>query len=176
MPPGRLTSLGRCSRHVPPGGSPWKDPGHAGETMSLGWPGNAYRVPPEELEEVSGVREVWTSLLRLLPRRPGPGSKKLSKKQFSESGSIHSNRTDCLRLGFKFFPETFTLREHYDWLRDNLSSSSLKLRSNRCVSDSKMDGIGRRVTASSESVRSCLKESSHWLFLEDCWMNSSLCC
>ncbi|KAI3368383.1 hypothetical protein L3Q82_008085 [Scortum barcoo] len=25
------------------------------------------RVPPEELEEVSGVREVWASLLRLLP-------------------------------------------------------------------------------------------------------------
>ncbi|KAI3357344.1 hypothetical protein L3Q82_015493, partial [Scortum barcoo] len=31
-------------------------------------------VPPEELEEVSGVREVWASLLRLLPPRPGPGS------------------------------------------------------------------------------------------------------
>ncbi|KAI3372703.1 hypothetical protein L3Q82_023166 [Scortum barcoo] len=27
-------------------------------------------VPPEELEEVSGVREVWASLLRLLPPRP----------------------------------------------------------------------------------------------------------
>ncbi|KAI3362919.1 hypothetical protein L3Q82_011594, partial [Scortum barcoo] len=27
---------------------------HAGETMSLGWPGNASEVPPEELEEVSG--------------------------------------------------------------------------------------------------------------------------
>ncbi|KAI3356858.1 hypothetical protein L3Q82_003341 [Scortum barcoo] len=30
-----------------------EDPGHAGETMSLSWPGNA-RGPPEELEEVSG--------------------------------------------------------------------------------------------------------------------------
>ncbi|KAI3377612.1 hypothetical protein L3Q82_008771 [Scortum barcoo] len=31
-------------------------------------------VPPEELEEVSGVREVWASLLRLLPPRdPVPG-------------------------------------------------------------------------------------------------------
>ncbi|KAI3361009.1 hypothetical protein L3Q82_012904, partial [Scortum barcoo] len=33
-------------------------------------PGNAWErlgVPPEELEEVSGVREVWASLLRLLP-------------------------------------------------------------------------------------------------------------
>ncbi|XP_061592834.1 uncharacterized protein LOC133457505 [Cololabis saira] len=27
-------------------------------------------LPPEELEEVSGVREVWASLLRLLPPRP----------------------------------------------------------------------------------------------------------
>ncbi|KAK3510372.1 hypothetical protein QTP70_005671 [Hemibagrus guttatus] len=30
-------------------------------------------VPPEELEEVSGEREVWASLLRLLPPRPGSG-------------------------------------------------------------------------------------------------------
>ncbi|KAI3355289.1 hypothetical protein L3Q82_018144 [Scortum barcoo] len=50
-----------------------EDPGHAGETMSLGWPGNASESPLEELEEVSGVREVWASLLRLLPPRPGPG-------------------------------------------------------------------------------------------------------
>ncbi|KAI3366647.1 hypothetical protein L3Q82_009326 [Scortum barcoo] len=36
--------------------------------MSLGWPGNASGSPAtEELEEVSGVREVWASLLRLLP-------------------------------------------------------------------------------------------------------------
>ncbi|KAI3356639.1 hypothetical protein L3Q82_017837 [Scortum barcoo] len=33
-------------------------------------------VPPEELEEVSGVREVWASLLRLLPPRPGPAPDK----------------------------------------------------------------------------------------------------
>ncbi|KAI3376690.1 hypothetical protein L3Q82_017115 [Scortum barcoo] len=45
--------------------------------MSLGWPGNAFGIPPEELEEVSGVREVWASLLRLLPPRPGPGSKRM---------------------------------------------------------------------------------------------------
>ncbi|KAI3372157.1 hypothetical protein L3Q82_007013 [Scortum barcoo] len=36
-------------------------------------------VPPEELEEVSGVREVWASLLRLLPPRPGPGPKRMKK-------------------------------------------------------------------------------------------------
>ncbi|MEQ2296823.1 hypothetical protein AMECASPLE_028351 [Ameca splendens] len=33
--------LGRCSRHVPPGGGPGDGPGHAGGTVSLGWPGNA---------------------------------------------------------------------------------------------------------------------------------------
>ncbi len=60
--------LGRCSWHVPPGGDPGEDPGHAGVTMSLGWPGNAL-----ELEEVSRVREVWVCLLRQMPPRPGPG-------------------------------------------------------------------------------------------------------
>ncbi|TWW71199.1 hypothetical protein D4764_17G0006820 [Takifugu flavidus] len=31
------------------------------------------RLPPDELEEVAGEREVWASLLRLLPPRPDPG-------------------------------------------------------------------------------------------------------
>ena len=30
-------------------------------------------VPPDKLEEVSGEREVWTSLLGLLPPLPGSG-------------------------------------------------------------------------------------------------------
>ncbi|KAI3360205.1 hypothetical protein L3Q82_014514 [Scortum barcoo] len=73
-----LRDKGRCSRE----GSDMshreealgEDPGHAGETMSLGWLAwECLGVPPEELEEVSGVREVWASLLRLLPPRPGPG-------------------------------------------------------------------------------------------------------
>ena len=34
-------SLVRCSGQVPLVGDPGEDPGHAGETMSLGWPGNA---------------------------------------------------------------------------------------------------------------------------------------
>ena len=29
-------------------------------------------VPPEELEEVAGDRDVWVSLLKLLPPRPDP--------------------------------------------------------------------------------------------------------
>ncbi|TWW71628.1 hypothetical protein D4764_16G0001250 [Takifugu flavidus] len=30
-------------------------------------------IPPDELEEVAGEREVWASLLRLLPPQPDPG-------------------------------------------------------------------------------------------------------
>jgi len=42
-----------------------EDPGHVGETTCLGWPGNA-------LEEVAGDRDIWVSLLKLLPPRPDP--------------------------------------------------------------------------------------------------------
>ena len=41
--------------------------------MSPGWPGNTVGSFPEELDEVSGEREVRISLLRQLPPRPGPG-------------------------------------------------------------------------------------------------------
>ncbi|KAK3557981.1 hypothetical protein QTP86_005631 [Hemibagrus guttatus] len=37
----RDVSLERCSGHAPSGRGPGEDPGHAGETMSFGWPGNA---------------------------------------------------------------------------------------------------------------------------------------
>ena len=33
-------------------------------------------VPPEELEEVAGDRDVWVSLLKLLPPRPDPPEKR----------------------------------------------------------------------------------------------------
>ena len=42
------------------------DPGHAGGTVSLGWPGIASGSPQKELDKVAGEREVWVSLLRLL--------------------------------------------------------------------------------------------------------------
>ena len=38
------------------------------------------RILPDELEEVSGVREVWASLLRQLPRRPGDPAPDKQKK------------------------------------------------------------------------------------------------
>lgn len=59
------TALGRCSQHVPPAGVPEADPGHAIETMSLSWPGSN--------SEYSQEREVWESLIGLLPpSRPSP--------------------------------------------------------------------------------------------------------
>ncbi|KAK3540973.1 hypothetical protein QTP86_007687 [Hemibagrus guttatus] len=71
MPPGRLP--GEVFRACPTGKRPrgrprtrWSD-----YVSRLAW--ERLGVPPEELEEVSGEREVWASLLRLLHPRPGPG-------------------------------------------------------------------------------------------------------
>ncbi|KAI3362708.1 hypothetical protein L3Q82_001775 [Scortum barcoo] len=49
-------SLGReCSRHVSHREeAPWEDPGHAGETMSLGWPGNASGSPRKSWRKCLG--------------------------------------------------------------------------------------------------------------------------
>ncbi|KAI3359086.1 hypothetical protein L3Q82_002581 [Scortum barcoo] len=71
MPPGRLPRevFQACPTRRRPGEdrTRWRD-----YVSQLAW--ERLGVPPEELEEVSGVREVWASLLRLLPPRPGPGS------------------------------------------------------------------------------------------------------
>lgn len=61
MPPGHLLA------EVLLGGGPRVDPGHAGKIISFGWPRHAPCVPPDELEEVASVRELWLSLLRLPP-------------------------------------------------------------------------------------------------------------
>ncbi|KAK3519713.1 hypothetical protein QTP70_002681 [Hemibagrus guttatus] len=65
MPPGRLP--GEVFRACPTGKRPrgrprtrWRDC-----VSQLTW--ERLGIPPEELEEVSGKREVWASLLRLLP-------------------------------------------------------------------------------------------------------------
>lgn len=43
-------------------GGPGEDPGHTGETVPrLAW--ECPEVPPDELKEVSGEKEVWASLL-----------------------------------------------------------------------------------------------------------------
>ncbi len=71
MPPGCLTGKVFWARPTGrrPRGRPrtrWRD-----YVYRLAW--ERLGVPPEELEEVSREREVWASLLRLLPPRPGPG-------------------------------------------------------------------------------------------------------
>ncbi|KAK3535487.1 hypothetical protein QTP70_016908 [Hemibagrus guttatus] len=70
-PPGRLP--GEVFRACPTGKRPrgrprtrWRD-----YVFRLAW--ERLGVPPEELEEVAREREVWASLLRLLPPRPGSG-------------------------------------------------------------------------------------------------------
>uniref|UniRef100_A0A3B5Q8Y2 Reverse transcriptase domain-containing protein n=1 Tax=Xiphophorus maculatus TaxID=8083 RepID=A0A3B5Q8Y2_XIPMA len=71
MPPGRLP--GEVFRARPTGRRPrgrprtrWKD-----YVSRLAW--ERLGIPPEELEEVAGEREVWASLLKLLPPRPDLG-------------------------------------------------------------------------------------------------------
>ncbi|KAK3506093.1 hypothetical protein QTP70_018234, partial [Hemibagrus guttatus] len=71
MPPRCLP--GEVFRACPTGKRPrgrprthWRD-----HVSRLVW--ESLGVPPEELEEVPGEREVWASLLRLLPPRPGSG-------------------------------------------------------------------------------------------------------
>ncbi|KAK3536643.1 hypothetical protein QTP86_015444, partial [Hemibagrus guttatus] len=71
MPPGRLP--GEVFRACPTGKRPrgrprtrWRD-----YVFRLAW--ECLGVPPEELEEVAREREVWASLLRLLPPRPSSG-------------------------------------------------------------------------------------------------------
>ncbi|TWW78263.1 hypothetical protein D4764_11G0003840 [Takifugu flavidus] len=71
MFPGRLT--GEVFRAFPSGRRPpegprtrWRD-----YVSQLVW--ERLGIPPDELEEVTGEREVWASLLRLLPPRPDPG-------------------------------------------------------------------------------------------------------
>ena len=71
MPPGRLPRevFRACPTGRRPRGRPrtrWGD-----YVTRLAW--ERLGVPPEELEEVSGEREVWGSLLRLLPPRPDSG-------------------------------------------------------------------------------------------------------
>ncbi|TWW69469.1 hypothetical protein D4764_18G0002750 [Takifugu flavidus] len=71
LPPGCLPGevFRACSSGRRPPGRPrtrWRD-----YVSRLVW--ERLGIPPDELEEVAGEREVWASLLRLLPPRPDPG-------------------------------------------------------------------------------------------------------
>ncbi|KAI3355109.1 hypothetical protein L3Q82_017979 [Scortum barcoo] len=85
MPPGRLPR--EVPRHVPPeeaSGRPrtrWRN-----YVSRLAW--ERLGFPPEELEEVSGVREVWASLLRLLPPRPRSRTKRMKKMKKKKTFSL----------------------------------------------------------------------------------------
>ncbi|KAK0134423.1 hypothetical protein N1851_030009 [Merluccius polli] len=57
--------LGHLVR-MPPGSLP-------GEVFRARLAWECLGIPQEELDEVAGEREVWASLLRLLPPRPDPG-------------------------------------------------------------------------------------------------------
>ena len=74
MPPGRLP--GEVFRARPTGRRPrgrprtrWRD-----YVSRLAW--ERLGIPQEELDEVAGEREIWASLLRLLPPRPDPDKRK----------------------------------------------------------------------------------------------------
>lgn len=56
-----------CFGHVQLEGVPRADPGYAGGFRSLNWPSKHHVVSLVEVEEVAGAREVWVSLVRLLP-------------------------------------------------------------------------------------------------------------
>ncbi|KAI3361166.1 hypothetical protein L3Q82_012910, partial [Scortum barcoo] len=55
MPPGRLPR--EVFQACPTGRRPVEDPGHAGETMSLGWPGNALGSPRKSWRKCLGLQQ-----------------------------------------------------------------------------------------------------------------------
>ncbi|KAK3518183.1 hypothetical protein QTP70_033879 [Hemibagrus guttatus] len=71
MPPGRLS--GEVFQACPTGKRPRGRPRTRLRDYVSRLTRERLGIPPEELEEVSGEREVWASLLRLLPPRPSPG-------------------------------------------------------------------------------------------------------
>ncbi|KAK3556338.1 hypothetical protein QTP70_007102 [Hemibagrus guttatus] len=71
IPPGRLP--GEVFRACPTGKRPRGRPRTRWRDYVFQLARECLGVPPEELEEVAREREVWASLLRLLPLRPGSG-------------------------------------------------------------------------------------------------------
>ena len=62
--------LWRFSWHVQLVGDPGVDPEHAGEIIYLIWLMNASGSPRGSCKMLQGERDVWTTLLNLLPPRP----------------------------------------------------------------------------------------------------------
>ncbi|KAI3362656.1 hypothetical protein L3Q82_001730 [Scortum barcoo] len=99
MPPGRLPRevFQACPTGRRPRGRPrtrWRN-----YVSRLAW--ERLGVPPEELEEVSGVREVWASLLRLLPPRPGPGPRRMKKMKMKMMKDSYISNASGKAKGWK---------------------------------------------------------------------------
>ncbi|TWW81813.1 hypothetical protein D4764_01G0016280 [Takifugu flavidus] len=95
MPPGRLP--GEVYRACPSGRRPpgrprtyWRD-----DVSRLVW--ERLGIPPDELEEVAGEREVWASLLRLLPRRPDPEDTTGLREYIKKMAPTDQLLSECLR-------------------------------------------------------------------------------
>ncbi|KAI3355814.1 hypothetical protein L3Q82_004221 [Scortum barcoo] len=167
MPPGRLPRevFQACP---PPGGGLGEDPGHAGETMSLDWPGNAWgspRIPPEELEEVSGncsallsysrheLLDIWTQNsnsfiadLRLIPEisrtpeaahssRPGGSARRRRRERKQRRG-----KRGGLRAKLKLIPHRLPLPSIFlanvRSLANKMDEIRLSITNNRRIMDS----------------------------------------
>ena len=62
----------RCSGHVPPVGGVQEDPGQAGGTMSLEWPGNVSASPLKNWTKWLGRGKSGLACLGCCPRNPTP--------------------------------------------------------------------------------------------------------
>ncbi|CAM4549683.1 unnamed protein product [Leuciscus chuanchicus] len=74
MPPGRLP--GKVFRACPKAGSPGEDLGHAGWTMSPGWPGNASGSPRKSWRKCLGRGKSGHPCLDCCPCNPAPDKRK----------------------------------------------------------------------------------------------------
>ncbi len=70
--PGTPPSGGVPSWHVPPEGDPEEYPGHAGVTMSLGWPGNALGSSQRSWRKCLGRGKSGCPCSGSCPRDPAP--------------------------------------------------------------------------------------------------------
>ncbi|KAI3360664.1 hypothetical protein L3Q82_002530 [Scortum barcoo] len=117
MPPGRLPR--EVFQACPTGRRPREDPGHAGETMSLGLAWERLGIPPEELEEVSGVGEGSVEVISILPVRPPPSG--TCPEHLPREASRRASETDAQATSADFsrcegaavlYSELLSLREH----------------------------------------------------------------
>ncbi|KAI3370681.1 hypothetical protein L3Q82_007090 [Scortum barcoo] len=74
-----------------------EDPGHAGETMSLGWPGNASGSPRKSWRKCLGplhpsVKSYSSISLLMLHLSGGPSSSELAKKKKNERRGQRSKK------------------------------------------------------------------------------------